>query len=190
MFETVVEKRYRNCKCDCYIQTWLTICEEFDSLNKLPWSRRCPVCWGLHLGCRRWRGVLIKWAGCHDDGSTCKWTVPSAQCVLVHQHEIVSVLVHTTMTIRNETFLWLFFPTSKFMGQFSRHRLGVPIVHHQPLWQAKKKKKKKVPPPPPPIDAHGNATICLSYRKWENIKDIWALLCRIKSDLSCWQRNF
>ena len=34
------------------------------------------------------------------------------------------------------------FPTSKFLGQFSRHRVGVPIVHHQPLWQAKQKEKK------------------------------------------------
>ena len=39
-----------------------------------------------------------------------------------------------------------FFQTSKCFGQFSRHRVGVPIVHYyQPLGQAKKKKKKKGP---------------------------------------------
>ena len=31
------------------------------------------------------------------------------------------------------------FSTSKFWVNFSRHRVGVPIVHHQPLWQAPKK---------------------------------------------------
>ena len=36
-----------------------------------------------------------------------------------------------------------FCPTSKCLGQFSRHRVEVPIVHLQPLWQAKKKKKRR-----------------------------------------------
>ena len=31
------------------------------------------------------------------------------------------------------------FPTSTFLSQFSR--VGVPILHHQPLWQAKKEEK-------------------------------------------------
>ena len=40
------------------------------------------------------------------------------------------------------TSLRLFF-TSKFLGQFSRHWVGVSVVHHQPLWQASKQKRKK-----------------------------------------------
>ena len=39
-----------------------------------------------------------------------------------------------------------FVPSSKCMGQFSRHGVGVSIVNHQPLWQA----SKQAPPPPPP----------------------------------------
>ena len=42
---------------------------------------------------------------------------------------------------KNPQLQTLFFPSSKFFCQFSRHGVGVSIVHHQPLWQAKKKKK-------------------------------------------------
>ena len=37
-----------------------------------------------------------------------------------------------------------FFLSSKFLGQFSRHRVGVTVVHvhHQPLWQESKQQKK------------------------------------------------
>ena len=38
----------------------------------------------------------------------------------------------------------LFFPSSKFVGQFSRHGVGVSIVYHQPLSD----KQKNYPPPP------------------------------------------
>ena len=44
----------------------------------------------------------------------------------------------------------VFFPDSTYFAQFSRHRVGVPIVHYKPLWQAKKKKKKKKKKGPPP----------------------------------------
>ena len=49
-----------------------------------------------------------------------------------------------------------FFPSSKFLGQFSRHGVGVSIVHHQPLWQGGKNRSSdprggypSKPPPPP-----------------------------------------
>ena len=37
--------------------------------------------------------------------------------------------------------LTICFLFSKFLGQFSRHRVGVALIHHQPLWQASKRKK-------------------------------------------------
>ena len=54
------------------------------------------------------------------------------------------------------------FPSSKLLGQFSRHGVGVSIVHHQPLWQAKKKGLRiqrgggfeHSSPPPPPLHTH------------------------------------
>ena len=41
----------------------------------------------------------------------------------------------------------LFSPTSTFLAQFSRHTVGVPIVHHKPLPMRQAKKKKKAATP-------------------------------------------
>ena len=36
-----------------------------------------------------------------------------------------------------------FFPDLHFFAQFSRHTVGVPIVHHKPLWQATTKSPQR-----------------------------------------------
>ena len=76
--------------------------------------------------------------------------------------------------------------TSKFLGEFSRHRVGVPIIHHQPLWlwQAKNKTKQTKrqiqrvwtpnPHPHPMPDCPPNHNISLYCRIIEKVYRTWS----------------